>query len=185
MGFIITLLACVWLFFTVCLQMSPKTDHERGCKVTPVALVWYLPSFWNSLCHYIFWSANNNCMFWSANNDCIFWSANKKYVGEEKGPAASPLHYWCLQGTGSFKFKSNILFEFEDKNESETQFLHLRMTVPILLFKNCFPWKLKYAPEMRFGNTRITIYKRNFVWQFGKIYLKVWTNKFCNLDKCI
>ena len=40
-GRIITLIAFVWLFPTVCIQMSPQIPCLRGCKITLVAFVWH------------------------------------------------------------------------------------------------------------------------------------------------
>ena len=35
----VTLVAFVWLFSTVCLQMCPQVTYLRGCKITLVASV--------------------------------------------------------------------------------------------------------------------------------------------------
>ena len=42
-GCIVTLVAFVWLFSTVCFHMFPQTICPRGCIVTLVAFVWPLP----------------------------------------------------------------------------------------------------------------------------------------------
>ena len=40
----VTLVTFVWLFFTVCYQLSPQIAFPRGCVVTLVAFVWLFSS---------------------------------------------------------------------------------------------------------------------------------------------
>ena len=42
----VTLLAFVWLFSTVCFQMSPQIAGLRGCIITLVAFVWLFSTVW-------------------------------------------------------------------------------------------------------------------------------------------
>ena len=46
----VTLVAFVWLFSTMCLQMSPQNVCARGCKVTLVAFVWLFSNVGFQMC---------------------------------------------------------------------------------------------------------------------------------------
>ena len=46
----VTLVAFVWLFSTVCLQMCPQIACIRGCIITQVAFVWFFSTVCLQMC---------------------------------------------------------------------------------------------------------------------------------------
>ena len=60
-GFIVTLIAFVWLLSTVYFQMFYQSTCPRGCKITLVALVWH----WLHLFVILFWLVSVSLLKWN------------------------------------------------------------------------------------------------------------------------
>ena len=58
----VTLVAFVWLFSTVCCQMSPQIAYPRRCIVTLVAFVGLFPTVHFQMCPQMACSRRSNCL---------------------------------------------------------------------------------------------------------------------------
>ena len=73
-GRIVELVAFVWLFSTMCFQMSPQIACLRGCKVTFVAFVWLFSTVYFQMCRIVTLVAflSSTCLFHWNLNSCGF-----------------------------------------------------------------------------------------------------------------
>ena len=109
---IITLVAFIWFFSTVCFQMHHQIACMRGCILTLVAFVW--PLSLATLCH-SYGSPKPTLFTLKYFFLQDFDPSLPRIKGGKEGMYTWCQHFCCPMGTGSFKLKLSIVCGLKEK----------------------------------------------------------------------